>query len=87
MAVRRSPKPLVGVRFPPPEPLTNIIVDRIILLCSGRLSVRTPPFHGGKRGSTPLPSTNYTCRSLTTLENTKLYYESGRRRACQEDRS
>ena len=26
-------------------------------LCSVRLSVRTPPFHGGKRGSIPLPST------------------------------
>ena len=37
------------------------------VLCSGRLSVRTPPFHGGKRGSIPLPSTSYTCRSLTTL--------------------
>jgi uncharacterized membrane protein YvlD (DUF360 family) len=24
MAVRRSPKPLVGVRFPPPEPTLNI---------------------------------------------------------------
>ena len=24
MAVRRSPKPLVGVRFPPPEPCFNI---------------------------------------------------------------
>ncbi len=24
MAVRRSPKPLVGVRFPPPEPIFNI---------------------------------------------------------------
>ena len=57
------------------------------VLCSGRLSVRTPPFHGGKRGSIPLPSTSYTCRSLTTLENTKLYYDAGRRRACQEDRS
>ncbi len=26
-------------------------------ICSVRLSVRTPPFHGGKRGSIPLPST------------------------------
>ena len=26
-------------------------------LCSVRLSARTPPFHGGKRGSIPLPST------------------------------
>ena len=27
-------------------------------ICSVRLSVRTPPFHGGKAGSIPAPSTN-----------------------------
>jgi hypothetical protein len=74
MAVRRSPKPLVGVRFPPPEPLTIIIVDRIIVLCSVRLSVRTPPFHGGKEGfDSPteyqlyLPKFDYTGEHLTLL--------------------
>jgi hypothetical protein len=31
MAVRWSPKPLVGVRFPPPEPLLNIIMDKLVV--------------------------------------------------------
>ncbi len=28
MAVRRSPKPLVGVRFPPPEPVLGVSDER-----------------------------------------------------------
>ena len=29
MAVRRSPKPLVGVRFPPPEPSLTFIFQGV----------------------------------------------------------
>ena len=52
-------KPLVGVRSPGGPPSFRSI----------RLSVRTPGFHPGKRGSTPLCSSNNVpglCNGSTT---------------------
>ena len=36
----------------------------ICIICSVRLTVRTPPFHGGDTGSIPVPSTKHTSQSV-----------------------
>ena len=74
MAVRRSPKPLVGVRFPPSEPIwagsdngstgalqafsRSSILRRSTKFWSLRLSVRIAACHAAETGSTPVGTAN-----------------------------
>src|SRR5437899_11617432 len=58
----------------------NVLI--FLLFCSLRLSVRTPPFHGGESGSIPLGSASYfngLAPSSFPMSNTCPIYAGGLR--------